>query len=257
MHLVTKNNPLTLVFPETMMGRENFEKSVVDTRSKISHEWRDAIGRLKKQGEYADNIFSISEAEIRSTLERFYRDNRNFLADDMILESLNPGTDLNNKQLGVYFMTKALLTPNPMARMRIATDAGSAPYFYINKSLQQRTLNYLYKNHKPVWDVLAGEMGQAYDFITGRSTVFEQVADKSPFYTGRHFIGSESISALTEKPNAILRFGIDPSLGLQLKSRGVVSLKDVEYDGTGVGYREVQSILNKLNKNNNRSVRCE
>ena len=37
MHLVTKNNPLTLVFPETMMGRENFEKSVVDTRSNISH----------------------------------------------------------------------------------------------------------------------------------------------------------------------------------------------------------------------------
>ena len=247
MHLFTRDMPLTAIFPEDIgMGREKLENDIKFLKSRISDDWSDTIERFKEGGEYKNEIFLINEAQTKSDLDKFFKENSVNMMDPQGLRELDPRlNDFEDIEAQIYFLSKALLMPKAMPRYKVTGDGGSAPYFYTNKAVLNKTLNYLYKNHIEVWKKITEDMNNIYDYMKGRSPDYEKFQHKSPLYTGRDFLGSEHIDVLKSKQgkSSILDYVLDPGMALMLRSQGAMAVKDVEFDPTGVGFREVKSIL--------------
>jgi len=250
-YLWTKNNPLTTIFPDSWsrFSIDAGENSVFATRKAITSSWSRSISRLKKGAEYAPEIFTLGDAEIAEALSRYYEDHSKMMIreDGFSMEGLTV-EGLSSSKTQVYYLTKTLLTPTPLARMKVSSDVGAAPYFYINKTLLDKTMQYLYRNNPEVARVVGEELGQVYDFMIGRGEMPYMTKDKSGFYTGKNFMGIENIPTLAERPDALVRFNITPDLGLGMQSRGVMYMGDVQRTSGGVSFREIKSLVDKTIK---------
>ena len=67
-------------------------------------------------------------------------------------------------------------------------------------------------------------------------------------YTGKHFYGAEGVVVIVNKTPAIFRYGVTPDVGMIFQEKGVMSVGDIEYDPSGVGYRQVQTLIGKMPK---------
>jgi hypothetical protein len=167
---------------------ENFsriEQNSLSVSKNIKRIWITSLDKFRENKAHISDIFTHANLEKKLQLDRYFKsaDDISKFNDDRLVK-IGSEVDFDAKESAVYYLSKLLLTPDPLQRQYIANDqAGELAFLKLNDRVFKDTFQWLADNdYKDVARQLIKEYNANKSYLMGHTNENTISVQPSAFY---------------------------------------------------------------------------